>query len=506
MDNINQTTHNPDVLSCLANLSNDEVFTPPQLANEVLDLLPNDIWSNPNITFLDPCCKTGVFLRQITIRLIDGLKDEIPDLQERVNHILTKQVFGIAITELTALMTRRTLYCSKNANGKYSICTEFGNNGGNIYYNPKINHRWNNGNCEICGASQELWKREDKLENHAYAFIHKELKEIFHMKFDVIIGNPPYQLSDSKNNFGASPIYHKFVKQAKNLNPQFITMIIPSRWLLTGKGLDEFRKEMLSDKCLKKLVDFYDSEQCFSGVNIGGGVCYFLWQNNHYGHCHITTINSFGIKETVRPLLEEDSEVFIRDSNAVSIINKIKLQKEESFSNFVSSSNPFGFRTFFKGTEKKINTDDVLIYQRGGTGYVKKNLVKKNKDLIDKYKVMTSRVYGDGGKTCPNQVINKAFVADVNTCCTETYLLLGTYNTLSEAHNATTYIETKFFRFLVSLIKITQDSSSKIYKFVPIQDFSKPWTDQELYEKYGLTQDEIDYIESMIRPMGNKEE
>lgn len=292
MDNINQTNHNPDVLSCLANLSNDEVFTPPKLANEVLDLLPSDIWSNPSITFLDPCCKTGVFLREITIRLLEGLKDEIPDLQERVNHILMKQVFGIAITELTALMTRRTLYCSKNANGKYSICTEFRNSGGNIYYNPKIIHKWRNEKCEICGASQELWKREDELESYAYAFIHKDVKEIFSMKFDVIIGNPPYQLSDSQANFGASPLYDKFVQQAKKLNPKYITMIIPSRWTITGKGLDEFRQEMLTDKRLKKIVDYYDSEMCFNNVQIGGGICYFLWEKNHHGNCEITTINN----------------------------------------------------------------------------------------------------------------------------------------------------------------------------------------------------------------------
>lgn len=498
-------THNPDVLCCLANLSNDEVFTPPQLANEVLDLLPKEIWKDPTITFLDPCCKTGVFLREITIRLIEGLKDEIPNLQERINHILTKQVFGIAITELTALITRRTLYCSKEANGKYSVCTEFGHSGGNIYYNRNIKHQWKNGNCEVCGASQKEWNREE-LESHAYAFIHKPIEELFHMKFDVIIGNPPYQLSDSDANFGASPLYHKFVQQAKKLNPKFITMIIPSRWVLTGKGLDTFRAEMLNDSHLKRLVDYYNSEECFSGVNIGGGVCYFLWDSNYDGDCHITTINALGIKDTVRPLLTKDSRLFIRDSNAVSIIEKIKLFGEDSFSNLVSPSNPFGFRTFFRGDAEKKDSDDVLIYHRGGTGYVRYSSITKNKNLVAPYKVLTTRVYGDGGKTCPNQVINKIFVTEGNTCCSETYLILGHYDSLKEAQNVVSYAETKFFRFLVSLIKITQDNSAKIFEFVPLQDFSKPWTDQELYEKYGLTQDEIDYIESMIRPMDSKEE
>ena len=318
------------------------------------------------------------------------------------------------------------------------------------------------------------------------------------MKFDVIIGNPPYQISDTHQNFGASPLYHKFVKRAKALNPKYITMIIPSRWVLTGKGLNQFRKEMLTDYRIKHIVDFYNSEQCFLGVNIGGGVCYFLWDETHNGDCHITTINAHGIKETTRPLLEDGLDIFIRDSNAISIIRKIKSFEEESFSTLVSTIKPFGLRTFFKGTDKPIKEDDITVYQRGGIGYINKDAIKKNCHLIEDYKVMVTRIYGDGGKTYPNQVINKPFITEPNTCCTETYLLLGTYKSLDVAQNVVSYINTKFFRFLVSLIKITQDTSSKIYKFVPIQDFSKSWTDQELYEKYGLNQEEIDYIESMI--------
>ena len=321
------------------------------------------------------------------------------------------------------------------------------------------------------------------------------------MKFDVIIGNPPYQSMNSGINLNSSPLYHKFIQQAKKLNPNYITMIIPSRWTITGRGLNEFRHEMLNDKRLKKIVDYYDSKMCFNNVQIGGGICYFLWDNNYHGNCEITTINNLKTTTVVRPLLEEWSEFFIRDNNAVSIIRKVIEFKENSFSENVSPCNPFGFKTSFRGTENKINDNDVLIYQRGGVGYIEKNLIEKNKDLIGKYKVMTSKIYGDSCNRIQNQVINKAFVTDVNTCCTTTYLLLGTYDTIEEAENVKTYVETKFFRFLVSLIKITQDNSQRVFKFVPMQDFSKSWTDEELYEKYGLTQEEINYIESMIRPM-----
>lgn len=524
-----------DILRCISSLSNDEVFTPPHLVNEVLDLLPEEIWRDKNTTFLDPCCKTGVFLREITKRLIVGLEDEIPDLQERINHILTKQVFGLAITELTALVSRRTVYCSKDANSKYSICTSFGNqenhdicykaedvkpneyyrvvehegqyyyypqeHEGNILY-PRTEHEWKNGACVKCGASQKIQDRGSELESHAYSFIHTDIKELFgDMKFDVIIGNPPYQLSDSDANFGASPLYHKFVYQAKKLNPKFISMIIPSRWTITGKGLDEFRREMLNDKRLKKVVDYYDSEACFNNVQIGGGVCYFLWDNNYSGDCEITTINQKGVKTSVRPLLDSQFSYFIRDNNAVSIIKKIQLFKEESFAEQVSVSRPFGFRTYFKGNEIKSNIDDVTIYVRGGIGYVPRGDVSKNIELIDKHKVLITRVYGDGGKTCPNQVVNRPFVAPSNTCCSETYLVLGAYDSIEEATHACQYIQTKFCRFLISLLKITQDSSSKVYTFVPMQDFSKSWTDEELYKKYNLTDDEINYIESMIKPM-----
>lgn len=494
-----ETNYNPDVLSCLANLSNDEVFTPPHLANQILDLLPIEIWSNKDAKFLDPVSKSGVFLREIAKRLIVGLEKEIPDIQTRINHIYKSQLYGIAITELTSLLSRRSVYCSKTANGKYSVCDSFNDEQGNIIY-KSIPHTWKNGKCDFCGASQEVYEREDILETYAYPFIHSDItKTIFkNMKFDVIVGNPPYQLSDGGAQASAIPLYHKFIQQSKKLNPRYLTMITPSRWFAGGRGLDDFRDEMINDKKIRVLHDFLDASDCFPGVEIKGGVSYFLWDRDSEGLCEVVTHEKgLEISRMVRHLKEKDCDIFIRYNESISILNKIKEKKEKTIDNQISSQKPFGLRTFFKGSKIK-TTNSIKVYANKSIGYVKPEEIIQNNSWVSKHKVILPRAIGTGDSKSD---LIKPIYSEPGSCCTETYVVVGPYNKKEIAENVITYIQTKFFHFLVTLKKNTMMASKTVYSFVPIQDFTQEWSDEKLYKKYCLTKDEIEFIESMIRPM-----
>jgi hypothetical protein len=527
---------NPDVLSCIASLSNDEVFTPPELANKMLDAVAEswarnnsgaNIWANKNVRFLDPSTKSGVFLREITSRLTRGLEKEIPDIQERVDHILMNQVYGLGMTQITALLARRSVYCSKDANGEHSIAKSFKNQAGNIWF-ERTKHTWEGDKCRHCGGGKSVFDRSSKVENHAYAFIHTEnikdlIVQIFakKMQFDVIIGNPPYQMDDGGHGASAVPIYNKFVEQAKALDPKYLTMIIPSRWLFGGRGLDEFRREMLSDRRIRMLHDYPDSRMVFPSVDVAGGVCYFLWDRDNPGDCNITEVENANSSSTVtRPLLENGAEVFIRNNRAIPILKKvmivetgseqIALPEDKRFDKQVSSQKPFGLRTFYRGKSAKTEKHDLIVLQSGGRAYASRDEITAGNEMIDKWKVFTSKSSaehaGQADKNGQRKVLSLSGVIPPASVITETYVLLGVYDTEKEARNCYSYVATKFFRFLIAVRSSAQDLARSTYSFVPIQDFSMPWTDEMLYKKYKLSKAEIDYIEGLIRPMSASDE
>lgn len=505
---------NPDVLTCIANLSNDEVFTPPGFAGRMLDTVAEawatdhggaNIWADPDARFLDPFTKSGVFLREITARLTEGLKGAIPDLQVRVDHILTKQVFGIAITQLTSLLARRSLYCSKHANGEHSIARSFDSDAGNIWF-ERMEHSWDGDKCEFCGTSKRALDRGEEAETHAYAFIHAvdlkaRMNEIFggKMQFDVIIGNPPYQLDDGGHGASASPIYHKFVEQAKALEPRYLVMVIPSRWFGGGKGLGEFRAKMLGDDHIRKLVDYENARDAFPGIDLAGGVCYFLWDRESNGMCEVTNIAGETLPVVSERRLDEFS-TFVRHSAAVPIIRRVLIENARRMSEQVSARKPFGIPT--NGRPEK--SGDLILRWEKGEGPYPRSKVAVGTELIGKWKVITSYVgydhAGNPGRDGRRRVLSKIDILPPETICTETYLVVGAYKTKKEATSLVAYMKTRFFRFLMAQFMYSHHLTKSAYGFVPVLDMHEEWTDKKLSKRYGLTTDEVAFIESKIRP------
>lgn len=507
--------YNPDVLTCLANLSNDEVFTPPSVVNAMLDLLPQEIFRNPDTTFLDPACKSGAFLREIAKRLIAGLEPQFPDLQERVDHIFQKQLYGIAITELTSLLSRRSLYCSKYPNSEYSV-SKFSNAQGNVRY-KKIQHTWKNNKCIFCGASQSEYDRDSDLETHAYEMIHcTDPKELFNMKFDVIISNPPYQLAtgggtdEKKSATQAKPVYHKFIEQAKKLNPKYISMIVPSRWYNGGIVLNQFRNEMLNDKHIVKLVDYVNSKDCFQGVDIAGGVCYFLWDRDHPNDtCEITNISGDFISQSTRALNEFET-LFVRSNEAVNIIKKVLSKTDKFMIEIVSAIDTFGIPSKEKGHAIKQNGDVELLHTKGyndqDVSYLELSKVKKNQHLIDKYKVKISIMVPQGGEVGIRpengyRSISTPQILPPGQVDSFSYLNIGFFDTELEAESLVSYVSCKFTRYLLRATYSSVHVSKDNFRFVPLVDFNKKWTDSDLYQLFDLNKDEIALIEKTMRPM-----
>lgn len=513
--------YKPDVLSCLADLSNDEVLTPPTIVNEMLDLLPQELFKNPNTKILDPCCKSGVFLREAAKRFIEGEREQFKSLQECIDWIFHNQLYGVAITELTSLLARRSVYCSKYPNSPYSI-TQFDayEIQGNILY-QRVEHKWegtgDKKRCSFCGASAKELDRGSALETHAYEFIHiDDPEELFNMKFDVIIGNPPYQLEtgggteEKKSATQAKPIYHKFIEQAKKLHPKYISMIIPARWYNGGMGLNQFRTDMLSDKSLVRLVDYNNSKDCFQGVDIAGGVCYFLWdRDNPSENCRITNITGDGTNTLERPLSEFGS-FFVRANDSISIIKKVLSQADSFMNESVSAIDTFGIPSKEKGHKDRRSGDVKLLHSVGyndqGNSYIELAKIKKNQNLINKFKVKISIMVPQGGEVGIKpengyRSISTPQIVPPGMVDTFSYLNIGFFDTEEEAQNLISYISTKFARYLLRSTYSSVHVSKENFCFVPSMDMKKKWTDDQLYDRFNLDDSERALIEKTMRPM-----
>lgn len=322
------------------------------------------------------------------------------------------------------------------------------------------------------------------------------------MRFDVIVGNPPYQLG-SDGGTRDIPIYNKFVEQAKKLNLRFLSMIIPSRWMASGLGLSEFRRAMLEDRRVREIVDCPVASEIFPGVEVKGGVCYFLWNRDTEGDCAVTTVRGDSIVGPIdRDLREFD--VFVRDSRALDILRKVQFKQESSITNILSVDKEFGWTSNFDGFHDGQKSGDVPVYYirkgKRSIGWIERSTIRKSVELVDTWKVMIPKAGSDGGQRLPDSVLGQSLVAPSPSVCTQSYLFFYVESE-KVARSVDSYLRTRFFRFLVSLRKITQDATRSTYTWVPQQTWDRVWTDEALYKKYDLTEDEIAFIESMVRPM-----
>jgi len=508
---------NPDVLTCIANLSNDEVFTPPELANQMLDSLTQawaednngaNLWEDENLKFLDPCTKTGVFLREITARLTTGLEKKIPNLEKRLEHILGKQVFGIGITKLTSFLARRSVYCSKHADGVHSIAKNLKSKDGNIWY-ENLSHTWLGDKCKFCSATKVNFNRGKNFEYHAYAFIHTDdikntLQQLFgeKMQFDVIIGNPPYQLNDGGGTgSSASPIYNLFVQQTIKLEPKYFVMVIPSRWYAGGKGLNDFRNEILNCSQIKILHDFPTATDVFPGVDIAGGVCYFLWSKNLKGNCEVISHNGDELVKDIRKLNEFPT--FIRDNNSVSIVRKIQ-SATKSLSNKlnerVSPRKPFRLASTYIPSSSGV---PCWFSQRIGKSYANPKDVIDSLNILNKWKVLIpfAPIAGQTDFTKPIGFYyeSNTRIAEPGECCSETYLVAGSFSTKKEAENFKSYLFTKIVRFLLLQAVTSQNITRQYFYLIPdLGTYDITYSDTYLMDKWGLSKNDWAIINNRI--------
>lgn len=539
-ESANEYIENFDILETITNVGNDEVFTPRKTCEMILDSLPEEVWHNPNYKWLNPATKNGIFEREIALRLDEGLKEKIPDIEKRRKHILQNMIFSIGQTRFTSNVARRTVYYCSQANRKcdglkandghfvngYAIGngTWFNDEEGNIK-TPNIAHTFKNGKCIFCGISENSkYNDKNQLETYAYEFIHfnnenilKHLQDRFfggnrNMKFDVIIGNPPYQLSDGGAQASARPIYQLFVQQAISLKPKYLCMIMPSRWMTGGKGLDAFRSSMISDKHIRFLNDFPDGKICFPNNDIKGGVCFFLWNCDEEGKCKI--IQHIGNEkiQSERFLKEDNTDVFIRDSRLVNIYKKVAAYKGGFFSKIVSPLKPYGLRGDIFINPSKYSLPPISKEKINGgliihglderlkrvIRYIPLDYPLPKKDLLPGYKLFVARNQGSG---VFGEILSDSILGGPNELCTETYVVFGPFKTEKEAKNCWEYVKTKFFRAILGIRKLDQNASQSVYGYIPLLDFNKNWTDKELFELFNLSKEERAFIENNVKEM-----
>ncbi|OPZ48564.1 MAG: Eco57I restriction-modification methylase [Bacteroidetes bacterium ADurb.BinA104] len=449
------------------------------------------VFKDPNTRILEINSKTGLYPLFMAYSVyVEKLReyrdshmlatDVPPETQNKIwDEVLRNHIFVICKTEMAKSITRRTLrgFRQSRVNARY--------------FEDLINKITNQPVLFLSKVTNGInyWKNNTLKDN---------------MKFNAIVGNPPYQVMDGGGTgSSAVPVYNHFVSIAKRMAPYYVSMIMPSKWFSGGRGLDDFRDNMLSDSRTSLLVDYSDSRDCFPGVDIAGGVCYFLWDNQYSGPCKIVNISNNNSTSSVRKLNE--FPVFIRHDAAVNIIHKVLALKEKTMEDEVYSSKPFGFRSYEEGRKNEM-PGDVRMMGSQGYSYVKREEVKTNANLIDKWKVIMSKASaehaGQTDKEGRKKVISRLLVLEPNTICTESYLVLSAFDDRIQAENMAAYARSQFFRFLMSTILLTQNIAKDKFAFIPVQDWTKVWTDSELYRKYGLTTDEIAFIESQVKPMG----
>lgn len=440
-------------------LSDSEIVTPAKVADEMVAILPFDTLNEKaDAKFLDIASKEGEFSVALYRRFGEKVKSRL---------------YAIATSTLAYEFTRK-------------VYTLLGMPIENIYTDFT--------SFDLIGEANQ-----------------KIIKQLTDMKFDVIIGNPPYQEEDGGAGASAKPIYNQFVNVSKELAPTYLCIIMPSRWMAGGKGLDGFRNAMLNDKHIAELHDFMHPEDVFPNTNNRGGVCYFMRNANYDNTEHkvkiVTHYENYS-HTAQRSLKTDDLDIFVRDSQAINILDKVvNTIHFQSISTIISARKPFGFESQIIKTSIFHDTRDnmdipILCYGKAARiGYIELSEIHSHSEWIDKWKVYVPESNNIGTEL--NDDNQNSFVGAPGTICTETYLVVGAELDLTQekASNLSNYLRTRFARFLLSLAKISQHGTGKTYRFIPLQDFSKSWTDAELYAKYGLTAEEIDFIESKIKPM-----